>query len=107
MSAKSTSLYFLIKAVIEAYSVAVVKSPEEMKKLEDLKRDIEQSYVNGCSSRSIISNKDKSVTDVIKQSIQKEARSEYNKLNNEFLTNMVDYSLILKSIDLKEQKEKL
>lgn len=83
MSAKSTSLYFLvtrvfvwilfltqsidlltifkhielflilfvcfsqkIKAVIEAYSVAVVKSPEEMKKLEDLKRVFHCSWIN-------------------------------------------------------------
>ncbi|KAL4454979.1 hypothetical protein ABPG74_006361 [Tetrahymena malaccensis] len=126
--ATSASFYFLVRAIVDAYSVNVKLDADELRNLQKFKEDTEKSYVNGISSRScmymnrriLYKIKDsirlnhflqiylyKATQEIINQANQKGSRMDYIKLNDSFLGNMVNYSLLLKGIEKPDQKAKL
>ncbi|KAL4503352.1 hypothetical protein ABPG72_000958 [Tetrahymena utriculariae] len=97
-----------VRSIVDAYSVNIKLEVEEQKNLQKFKEDVEKSYVNGISSRSCIYLKENRPTqEIINQANEKGARMEYIKLNDCFLGNMVNYSLLLKGIEKPDQKAKL
>ncbi|EAS00372.3 phosphatidylinositol 4-kinase (macronuclear) [Tetrahymena thermophila SB210] len=106
--ATSASFYFLVRSIVDAYSVNIKLDVDEQRNLQKFKEDVEKSYVNGISCRSCFYLKENRPTqEIINQANEKGARIDYIKLNDSFLGNMVNYSLLLKGIEKPDQKAKL
>ncbi|CAD8075160.1 unnamed protein product [Paramecium sonneborni] len=109
LSSLSISNYFKILWCLIAYSQDEKKNSKTYSKLEAFQRRLEKQMINGAltvNNEQIEQNKDNQLFQekLMKQCIEKEFRSYYMIFHDRFIIQMIQLSLILKSIETQNRK---